>query len=204
MIPAVVDLEELVVADADKETVLIQRIKQGERASFDALVSLYQQKGLGIAYNMVGNLEDAKDVLQEAFVKVYVNIKGFQERAQFYTWFYRIVVNCSLDFLRKRKRTSSIFIDSIIDGNGEEKELEVADSRFEPARITIERELGRNLEDSIAKLSKMQRTCFVLRHQNGLSIEEISQILKCNPATVKVHIFRAIGNLRKSLSKYMV
>jgi len=197
--------EELVeVADVDKETFLIQHIKQGERASFDALVSLYQQKGLGIAYNMIGNLEDAKDVLQEAFVKVYLNIKGFQERAQFNTWFYRIVVNCSLDLLRKKKRMESIFINSIIDEDGKEKELEIADSRFEPGRITIERELGRNLEDSIAKLSEKQRTCFVLKHQNGLSIEEISQILKCSPATVKVHLFRAIGNLRKSLSKYMV
>ncbi len=204
MISAVLDPEELVVANIDKETVLIQRIKQGERASFDALVSLYQQKGLGIAYNMVGNLEDAKDVLQEAFVKVYLNIKGFQERAQFSTWFYRIVVNCSLDLLRKKKRLNRIFIDSIIDEDGREKKLDVADSRLEPARMAIERELGRNLEDNIAKLSEKQRACFVLKHQNGLSIEEISQILKCNPATVKVHLFRAVGNLRKSLSKYMV
>jgi RNA polymerase sigma-70 factor (ECF subfamily) len=81
-------LEEL-----NKDIVLIERIKQGDRASFDVLVSLYQQKGLEIAYNIVGNLEDAKDVLQEAFVKVYLNIKGFQEKAKFSTWFYRIVVN---------------------------------------------------------------------------------------------------------------
>lgn len=204
MIPAAIGREELVVVGIDEETALIQRVKQGERASFDILVSLYQQKGLGIAYNMVGNLEDAKDVLQEAFVKVYLNIRGFQGRAQFNTWFYRIVVNCALDFLRKKKRLNRIFIDSIIDEDGREKKLDVAGSRLEPARITIERELGRSLEDSIDKLSKMQRTCFALRHQNGLSIEEISQTLKCNPATVKVHIFRAIGNLRKSLSKYIV
>ena len=189
--------------DLNKEIVLIQRIKQGDRASFDILVSLYRQKGLEIAYNIVGNLEDAKDALQEAFVKVYLNIKGFQERAKFSTWFYRIVVNCSLDLLRKKRRMKSVLIDSIMDEDGQEKKLDIADDHLEPLKISIEKELAHNLEESINKLPEKQRICFILKHQNGLSIEEISHILKCNPATVKVHLFRAVNNLRKRISKYL-
>lgn len=186
------------------ESALIENIKQGERASFDILVSLYQQKGFSIAYNLVGNIEDAKDILQEAFVKVYLNIKGFQEKAQFFTWFYRIVVNCSLDFLRKQKRKERIFVEAIKDEEEQGKKLEIPDSSSEPARVAILRELGQELEDCIAKLSKNQKLCFVLKHQNGLTVQEISEILKCNPATVKVHLFRAANNLRNSLAKYSV
>lgn len=194
-------MEELTgVADIDKEIVLIQRIKQGDRTSFDILVTLYQQRGISIAYNIIGNLEDAKDVLQEAFIKVYLNINSFKGKAQFFTWFYRIVKNCALDYLRKKKRLNKVFIDPIINEDNREKELDIADNRLDPAGIVIERELVHSLENNIAKLSRMQRTCFVLRHQNGLSIEEISRILNCSPATVKVHLFRAIGNLRKGLS----
>jgi len=192
-------LEEL-----NKDIVLIERIKQGDRASFDVLVSLYQQKGLEIAYNIVGNLEDAKDVLQEAFVKVYLNIKGFQEKAKFSTWFYRIVVNCSLDLLRKKKRIKNVPIDSIMDEDGQEKRLDIADNHWEPLKISMERELARDLEENINKLPEKQRICFILKHQNGLNIEEISHILKCNPATVKVHLFRAVNNLRKKISKYLI
>lgn len=72
-----------------------------------------------------------------------------------------------------------------------------------PRKIAMIKELGHNLEDCIAQLSEKQKVCFVLKHENGLSIQEIAQVLKCHPATVKVHIFRAINNLRKNLSQYL-
>lgn len=187
----------------DNEAVLIENVKKGERASFDSLVKLYQQKGISIAYNVVGNLEDAKDVLQEVFVKVYMNIKNFRYQSKFSTWFYRIVINCSLDFLRKRKRAGRVFSDTFIDSDGNEKEIEVADTKFEPARIVINAELSRNLEACIDNLSEKQKICFILKHQNGLKIEEISEVLNCNPSTVKVHLFRAVENLRQSLAGYL-
>lgn len=192
------------VINFDKQKELILRLKQGERSAFDELVEIYKMKGFAIAFNMVGNVEDAKDILQETFIKIYTNIKYFQEKSQFSTWFYRIVVNCSLDFLRKRKRISHIFVESIIDEEGKEKEPEVPDTSYEPARIAMRNELSGKLEESIAKLPEKQRISFVLKHQNGLSTQEISKIIKCNPQTVKVHLFRAVNNLRKSLSKYYI
>lgn len=185
------------------ELILVEDVKCGKRSSFDILVSLYQQRGLGIAYNLAGNLEDAKDILQEAFIKMYLNIKGFQQRSRLSTWFYRIVVNCALDFLRKRKRAGRVFVE-ISDGReGEKPGLEVPDLSFEPRRVGMAKEFAKELEECIARLSKMQKLCFVLKHQNSLSIQEISETLKRSPSTVKVHLFRAVENLRKSLMPYL-
>lgn len=185
------------------EAVLIENVKCGQRSSFDALVNLYQQRGLGIAYNMVGNAEDARDVLQEAFVKMYVHIKRFEGRSKFSTWFYRIVVNSALDFLRRRKRAARVFVD-IADGHDEGKSpLEVADVRFEPRRMSEAKEFAHTVDECIAKLSKMQKSCFILKHQNKLTISEIAEMLKCNPSTVKVHLFRAVENLRQHLAGYL-
>ena len=190
-------------AAAVNESVLIEDVKCGKRSSFDILVSFYQQRGLGIAYNLARNLEDAKDILQEAFIKIYLNIKGFRGGSRFSTWFYRIVVNCALDFLRKRKRAGRIFVEISDDQEGKKTGLEIPDLSFEPRRAGMAKEFAKELEECIARLSKMQKLCFVLKHQNSLSIQEISETLKCNPATVKVHLFRAVGNLRKYLTPYL-
>lgn len=190
--------------ETNKELSLIENIKGGDRASFDALVQLHQQRGLNIAYSMVGNLEDAKDILQEAFVKVYLNIRGFQEKSKFSTWFYRIIVNCSLDFLRKKKSSSRTFVELTPDDEGQQRQLEIADISKEPARLAVVSELGRNIQEHISRLPQNQRLCFVLKHQDGLNTQEISRILRCSPSTVKVHLFRAVNALRVSLAKYLV
>lgn len=190
------------ICDRDKELALVERMKQNERAAFDILVSLYQQRGLGIAYHFLGNLEDARDVLQEAFIKVYTHIHGFKGKSQFYTWFYRIVVNCSLDFLRKRKTHERIFLEPFLNQDDEAKVQEIADNRFDPSKEAMAKELGAHIEERIARLSERQRVCFVLKHQEGLKINEISEIIKCRPSTVKVHIFRAVENLRRGLARY--
>jgi RNA polymerase sigma-70 factor (ECF subfamily) len=188
---------------APDELALIEDVKAGRRASFDVVVNLYRQKGFGIAYNLVGNVEDTRDVLQEAFIKMYLYVKGFQGKSRFSTWFYRIVINCAFDFLRQRKRGRKVFA-AAESGNEDNTALfQIPDARFEPRRAAHLKELANELDERIGELSKMQKACFVLKHQNSLGIQEISEILKCNPATVKVHLFRAVGNLRKSLAQYL-
>lgn len=187
----------------NNEAVLIENIKQGQRSSFDSLVRLYRQSGLNIAYNLVGNLEDARDVLQEALMKVYLHIQGFQQKSKFSTWFYRIVTNCAIDFLRKQKRSRRVFVEFQPEEE-EEREIQIPDSRFAPNEILANQELNHLIEAGLARLSEKQRLCFVLKHQSGLEIKEISEIVKCNPATVKVHLFRAMESLREELAKYLV
>ncbi|MBP7216253.1 MAG: sigma-70 family RNA polymerase sigma factor [Candidatus Omnitrophica bacterium] len=183
------------------ERQLIENVKKGERASFDALVVLYRQKGLHIAFNLVRNLEDAKDVVQEAFIKVYSNIGSFHERAAFSTWFYRIVTNCALDFLRKKKKHRAVSFNAT-DDQGEQKPLEVPDVSLGPWQQASEREFHDLLFEQINQLSEKQRICFTLKHQSGLSVQEIAQVVQCKPATVKVHLFRATEYLRQRLARF--
>lgn len=186
----------------EDEAVLIQRLRQGERPAFDELVGLYRNRGLAVAYNLAGNLEDAKDILQEAFIKVYLNIKSFKEESRFSTWFYRILVNCSLDFLRKRKRAQKVFAEPFI-SDEEDKIKEIPDEHYAPDRVILNKELAQNLDNCIASLPQKQMACFQLKHQNGLSTLEIAQILGCNVSTVKVHLFRSTRTLQDKLSAYL-
>jgi len=188
-------------ADRQKERALIRRIKDGERAAFDELVDLYRKRGLSIAFGMAGNLEDAKDILQESFIKVYAGIKNFREEAAFSTWFYRVVTNCSLDFLRKRKKLYRISFQPLVNEEGEE--IQVADPRPDTAGILLNDELRRQLEDCISSLPKMQRACFALKHQSGLSNQEIAATLGCSMSTVKVHLFRAVKALQGRVALYL-
>ncbi|MFA6216822.1 MAG: sigma-70 family RNA polymerase sigma factor [Candidatus Omnitrophota bacterium] len=181
---------------------LIVRLKQGQRSAFDVLVQQYRQRGFAICYNLVGSPEDAQDVLQDAFIKVYRNIKNFREDAAFSTWFYRILTNCSLDFLRKKKVLSKHFTGPLIDEEG--KEQDIADSHSEPVRILSAQEFARNLDLHIEQLPEKQKVCFILKHQNRLSNQEIAQTLGCSLGTVKVHLFRAVRALQRKLSVYSV
>lgn len=185
-----------------EEEYLVQRLQEGERSCFDQLVALYQRRGLSIAYHIVGNLEDARDVLQEAFVKVYMHISTFQKKSKFSTWFYRIVVNTGLDMLRKRKKTQPLVVGSF-SADDAERALDIPDSRFAPDKAALSKEFNLILESRIAALPERQRVCFVLKHQNGMSTQEIAQMLEVSAATVKVHVFRALEALRVGLSSYM-
>ncbi len=182
------------------EAELIGRLRQAQRPAFDELVEAYKHKGFAICYNLIGNVEDTKDVLQETFIKVYLNIKSFKEKSSFSTWFYRIAVNCSLDFLRRQKKTKKMFTATLVDEEGKEKDF--PDTRYEPAKVLADKETADILDSCIAKLPEKQRLCFILKHQNGLNNQEIAAFLKCSVATVKVHLFRAVNTLQDKLSGY--
>ncbi|MGE5307579.1 MAG: RNA polymerase sigma factor [Deltaproteobacteria bacterium] len=186
--------------DLEKEKALILRVRRNERSAFDELVLAYRNRGFAIAYNFTGNPEDAKDVLQEAFIRVYTRIGDFREQSRFSTWFYRVVVNCSLDFLRRRKRVRSKELEPLTDEEGNMLEPVGDIGKPDPLRAQDSRAA---LEECLAQLPERQRTCFVLRHENELSCAEIARVLHCNVSTVKVHLFRATNALRVKLAAYL-
>jgi RNA polymerase sigma-70 factor (ECF subfamily) len=188
-------------SDMQKEKELIERIKRGERSAFDALVDAYRDRGFAIAYSLVRNPEDAKDILQEGFIRVYMKIKSFRSESKFSTWFHRILVNSAIDFLRRRNRKEKVFVHMFTDTKG--REIDAPDQHSEPVRIIQEREFTVDLERCISALPERQRVCFILKHQNGLDNMQISQITGCGLSTVKVHLFRAARNLRRVLVYYI-
>ncbi len=184
-----------------QELELVEKARSGDTESFSALVELHQERAIHAANALVGNLEDARDLAQEAFVKAYENLDRFESKSRFYTWLYRILANTCKDFLRKRKlrRTFSFWF-----GKDEPEELDplslVAD-RSKNAEETLEnRELGFAVQNAMNTLPFRQKIVFTLRYIEGLSMEEISDSLNITIGAVKANLWQA-GQKMQNLLK---
>ena len=180
------------------EKVLVQQAKAGDRAAFAALVSAYETKIYNLALRYLGNREDAMDASQEVFLRVFRFLPGFQEESGFSTWIYRIGVNVCKDMLIKQSKRNEQSIE-VEDEEDEQRTIDVADSRYAPEQILENAELRAVLSQAIASLPEQQREMVVLRDIQGLSYEEIAQVLSLEVGTVKSRLSRARENLRKKL-----
>jgi len=186
----------------DQETGLIERAKNGERAAFDSLVDMHKEKAFALAFSFIGNVEDAKDVLQEAFVKAYVGVINFRGSSRFYTWFYRILVNQCKDFLRKKKARSGVFLDPLpaFEEDGDDAP-EAVDPAPLPSQAALDRETRQMINEAISGLPEKQKAVFMLKHIQGMKLNEIAETVGCSESTAKVHLFRAVRGLRCKLTK---
>lgn len=180
------------------EKALVQQAKAGDRDAFAALVTAYESKIYNLALRYLGNREDAMDASQEVFLRVFRFLPGFQEESGFSTWIYRIGVNVCKDMLTKRSRRNEQSIE-MPDEEEESRTAEIADRRYDPAQLMEGQELRAVLADTIAELPEQQREMIVLRDIQGLSYEEIAQVLSLESGTVKSRLSRARENLRKKL-----
>lgn len=182
---------------AQQEAYLIDKSKEGDITSFEELIIAHQKKAFNIAYRMLGNLEDANDVTQEAILKVYRSISKFKENSSFSTWFYSIVNNTCIDFIRKNRKSNVIYLDKEYEENGDSYKKEISDTESHTPETALEKKEVRKLvHDSINQLSPEQRKIIVLRDINGFSYQEIAEILNCSEGTVKSRISRARANLK--------
>ena len=188
----------------DPELLLIERARNGERAAFDSLVDISKGTAFALAYNFTGNAEDAKDVLQEAFVKAYLNIKKFRGGSAFYTWFYRILVNQCRDVLRKKQSRLKVLVDTPgpVDED-DEAPVEAVEGGPDPGEALLNKEIREKVDEAINKLPEKQKMTFILRHMHGMKLGEIAGVIRCSESTAKVHLFRATKNLQKALSPYI-
>ena len=181
---------------------MIERAKNGERAAFDSLVDMHKEKAFALAFSFIGNVEDAKDVLQEAFVKAYVGVINFRGSSKFYTWLYRILVNQCKDFLRKKKAKSGVFLDPLPiseeDGDGVPEAVDPAPL---PSQAVLDRETRQMINEAISGLPEKQKAVFMLKHIQGMKLNEIAETVGCSESTAKVHLFRAVRGLRCKLTK---
>jgi len=179
---------------------LIDEFKAGNEQAFNELVSRYKEKAVQLACVTVGNYEDAKDVSQEAFVKVYHALKTFEARSKFTTWFYRILMNAAKDFLRKKKWLKFI-------GSGEKEEGEIFDRLVDPGvspvKGLLNKELDHHMASAIKKLPFKQQWVFILRFIEGFSIQEISETAQLAEGTVKATLHFAIEKFKKEMTPYL-
>ncbi len=191
------------------ELKIIELVKAGDSDAFCELVDEYKEKAISIAYSYCSNFEDAKDLSQEAFIKAFKMIDRFKARSRFYTWYYRILVNICLDFLRRRKKKyDKMLFHRRIEDREQDRSADifenVASSFPDPKRALMNSELGEKLTDAINSLPDKQKAVFVLKNIHGSAIEEIAEITGTALGTVKANLFKATVNLQRKLKKYVI
>ena len=177
---------------------LVRRCKDGDRQAFRELVERYQRKTVAIALGMLHDREDALEVSQEAFAKVFTNIQQFKEEASFYTWLYRIVVNLAIDRQRQKGRQPLLEDDQ---GDGESGGISAtpAATNSDPYEQVKDKELRDRIRAAIAELTPAHKAVILLREVEGLSYEEISEILQCSRGTVMSRLHYARKRLQSLL-----
>ena len=192
-------------AEAEKSLECIKRLQEGDRCAFDELVVMYKKRAFSLVFNILGNVEDAKDIVQEGFLRVYTGIKSFRGDAKFLTWFYRILINLARDYIRKRIRSRKLFcsFESTQEKEEDANPPEPGDETLNPGKLVLNKELGLLLDRAVSELPGNPRTAFCMKYYEGMKIEEISKILECRASTVKVHLFRAAQALQCKLEPYL-
>lgn len=178
---------------------LVALAQKGERKAFEELVERYKQKAYRIAFNFTRDREEAKDLSQEAFLRAFTHLGRFDQRSSFYTWFYRILVNICLDHRRRGQR---VFWQPFQEQDGKmAEENEMVSPVPSPDRQAMSGEIARKIGAALNLLPPKQRTAFLLKNHQGLSIREIAKVMQTAEGTVKTHIHRAVTALRQSLAE---
>lgn len=186
-----------------EEAALIRAARNGDQDAFERLVRLYDRSVLGLALNLLRSSEDAQEVYQETFLRVYKNLHLFREESNFHTWLYRIVSNVSVDYLRKRKVRREAAAET---AEGERDRLEgVPEPRAlgDPQRALLNRELAARLEGALDSLTPRERLVFELRHYQGLRLRAIGEMLGASEEAAKTCLFRATRKMRAALRDFI-
>jgi RNA polymerase sigma-70 factor (ECF subfamily) len=187
------------------EADLIRAAQSGDAAAFERLVRAYDSSVLRIATNLLRSPEDARDVYQEAFLRVYKNLNSFRFDCSFHTWLYRIVTNICLDHLRKRKVRREEQ-GTVVTTDGDIDRMERFEERApaaDPERHTQSRQLASRIQSALAELSPRERMVFELRHYQGLRLKNIGEVLGTTEEAAKNCLFRATQKMRGILGDFV-
>ena len=195
------DYPDAVFTEMEDERELVARFQNGDKEAFDPLMQKYRQKIYTLIYHRVQDREAAEDLCQDTFLKAYQALPNFKGDAAFYSWLYRIAVNCSIDFLRQRNR-NKVFAFEELTLNADE-ELRMTEVHPPASRLAEQRELGRIIWKAVSKLPPGQRRVFNLRHRKELPIKEIAARLNRSEGTIKAHLHHAHKRLRTLLLPYL-
>jgi RNA polymerase sigma-70 factor (ECF subfamily) len=181
-----------------QHNMLVERFQSGEMGAFDEIVDKCQKNVYNLAYRFTRNCEDAYDISQEVFIKVFKSLGRLKNSSAFDAWLRRVTVNACMDHLRQRPNERIMDDLSHLDG-----EHNVSAGYLLPDVPVEDSEMLQIIARAVDQLPKRQRKVFVLRHYEGLSLKEIAAALGCSIGTVKAHLFRATRRLRKLLLPYV-
>ena len=186
----------------DKEKKLIKRVQSGDRLAFKQIVESNKKMVYYLAYDLTGNRQDAEDLSQEVFIKVYNSISKFRGEAKLSTWLRKITVNLFIDMKRSKLYKTSHMQDSL-----EVKQFEVESANSDSSHNSIENKtdstlLKETVETALHKLTPKEKSIFVMRHFHGMKNTEIGDSLNIAVGTVKSQLFRAVQKLQQTLAPY--
>ena len=188
------------ISNKEIDLSLVRRAKKGDYGAFDLLVLKYQSRVIATAFKYIKEKQLAEDIAQEAFIKSYKSINSFREESSFYTWVYRITVNTAKNYLVSSKRRDEVVISDLSQDDSFYPEKLDVDS---PQEILKASELRDLIFETLSSLGEETRTALSLREFDGLSYEQIAEIVKCPVGTVRSRIFRGREMIEEVVSKHM-
>ncbi|HXR39446.1 MAG TPA: sigma-70 family RNA polymerase sigma factor [Terracidiphilus sp.] len=183
----------------------IQAVLAGDKDAYGALVVRHSHTLFRVAFRITGNEADAEDVVQEAFLRGYRKLDGFESRANFSTWIYRIAVHCALDRVKHRRADEANLVGRVSESTDpEQDQVQVADQAAGPEQLLLSSEIGSMQLAALHSLTPTERTAFVLRHMEDRTTAEIGAALGIEPNAAKQAVFRAVQKMRRRLAPLRV
>lgn len=189
--------------EADSDWTIVQRVQAGDVASFDHLILKYRERVYAMIYNMTSNREDAADLTQDSFIKAFQSINRFQGQSSFFTWLYRIAVNSSLTHIRKNKLRTFFSFDKVHEDASISDVINRLTDKKDVERDVFVNELQEKLNEALQNLSITHRTVVTLFEIDGLSHEEIAEVMNCSVGTVRSRLHYAKQLLQAELQSYV-
>jgi len=171
-----------------QETELIIRAQNGNISAFEELIYNYDKKVLALAMKYVKNEDDAKDIYQDVFIRVFRGLKKFQFKSEFSTWLYRIVTNVCLTHKPSEENEKM------------NTAIELIDEEPDPERVIKSAEISEHITEALESLSPRQKMIFMLKHYEGYKLKEIAEMLQCGEGTIKKYLFDAVRKMRTQLA----
>ncbi|MBT8493051.1 MAG: sigma-70 family RNA polymerase sigma factor [Deltaproteobacteria bacterium] len=192
----------------DEDRRLVEEARSGDSDAFRQLFDRYHRRAYSLALGVVKNPDDALDVVQDAFIKAHRHLEKFEGNSSFYTWLYRIVMNLAIDHIRKRKRTRHVdYGETLANSDGDQAAGDAAllprILGQNPGKSLARKEIREQLEDALATLSDNHRAVLVMRELEGLSYEEMAQVMGCSKGTIMSRLFHARKNMQRRLLELM-
>jgi RNA polymerase sigma-70 factor (ECF subfamily) len=181
---------------------LVALAKSGDVGAYELLMRRHHRKISGLVYNMTGNKEDAEDLVQDVFLKAFTSLRFFKGDSSFYTWVYRIAVNRTINFLKKRKRRAGLSLNDMDQGVERDPLYVELTARESPVRDASLAELQEKLNKALQTLSPKHRTVVVMHDIEGMPHDEIARILGCSEGTVRSRLFYARQHLQVELAEF--
>jgi RNA polymerase sigma-70 factor, ECF subfamily len=176
---------------------LIIKAQKGDVLAFEELIYRYDKMVLRIARKYTGDNDDAKDIYQEVFIKVYKGLSNFQFKSEFSTWLFRIASNTCITFKRKYAKANHFSLD---DEKNESYLSTISDdSGLSPDELTLNSESSKKINEALNSLSPNQKMSFLLKHYEGYKIREIAEMMNCKEGTIKKYLFDAVRRLKLQL-----